>query len=483
MIVKIMQPAGANFPGVQYNEKKIETEKGNLMLIKNFPSFIEANLTKEVVKNYLASISKNEKVKKPQFHATISTRFREHTKEELTTLSEKFMEEMGYGGQPFLVVFHKDTENNHVHIVSTRVDKSTGKKINDSFEKLKAQTALSKAMEKLYGINAEAKIEKLLQYQFSTIEQLELLLKRSGYRFSVSKNIDNSYDILKNGVREKTLFENQLKFTSKNDPERKKQLRAILFKYKNLHENKVFKVVDKRKQEGVLPDEKHKEDWKEKVEYESELQKKLRDIFGIDLVFHHKDDKQPFGYTLIDHKTGAVYKGSEIMKMNELFEFTKETIDKKLFERLKDYTIQSPSVKSVLIQNLKNQNLENVPKDFMLFENKKRKSKEDFQMVKKQVKEFIAKPRDPDIKILKDKNEKFYVIHERLHYVGELESLLGKEEYQKFLEPSLEGKEENLAKELNQKIDAFMFELRKSSGGNSESLEEENKKRRKRKKK
>ena len=26
---------------------------------------------------------------------------------------------------------------------------------------------------------------------------------------------------------------------------------------------------------------------------------------------------RPFGYTIIDHKTGSVYKGSEIMKMNE----------------------------------------------------------------------------------------------------------------------------------------------------------------------
>ena len=44
------------------------------------------------------------------------------------------------------------------------------------------------------------------------------------------------------------------------------------------------------------------------IEFESELQKKLRDVFGIDLVFHHKDEFQPFGYTVIDHKTGAVCK-------------------------------------------------------------------------------------------------------------------------------------------------------------------------------
>jgi hypothetical protein len=62
-------------------------------------------------------------------------------------------------------------------------------------------------------------------------------------------------------------------------------------------------------------------------------------VFGIDVVFHHKDELHPFGYTLIDHKTETIYKGSDILKMNDLFEFTSEVMDKKLFESLKDYNL------------------------------------------------------------------------------------------------------------------------------------------------
>lgn len=69
------------------------------------------------------------------------------------------MQEMGYGKQPFIVVYHSDTENNHVHIVSTRVDKQTGKKINDSYERLKAQKALADTLEKRYGVSSEEKLE------------------------------------------------------------------------------------------------------------------------------------------------------------------------------------------------------------------------------------------------------------------------------------------------------------------------------------
>lgn len=139
MIVKIIPASGTDFHGVQYNDKKVEKGTGELMLMKNFPSFINGDSSPEQVRDYFKSISKNEKVKKPQFHAVISAKYQNHSKEELTEIAKDFMQEMGYGKQPFIVVYHSDTENNHVHIVSTRVDKQTGKKINDSYERLKAQ--------------------------------------------------------------------------------------------------------------------------------------------------------------------------------------------------------------------------------------------------------------------------------------------------------------------------------------------------------
>ena len=171
MIIKILSSASASFHGVQYNDKKVEKGTGELMLMKNFPSFINENSSQEEVRNYFKSVSKSGKVKKPQFHAVLSTKFREHSKEKLTKTAENFMQEMGYGDQPFIVVFHNDTENNHVHLVSTRVDKSSGKKINDSYEKLKSQSALAKVMEKMYGISNAENISKLLSYRISSLKQ------------------------------------------------------------------------------------------------------------------------------------------------------------------------------------------------------------------------------------------------------------------------------------------------------------------------
>ena len=479
MIVKILGSANSNFHGVQYNDKKVEKGTGELMLMKNFPSFINENSSQEEVKNYLKSISKNEKVKKPQFHAVISTKFQQHSKEELAKVAEDFMQEMGYGNQPFLVVFHNDTENNHVHIVSTRVNKSTGKKLNDSYEKLKAQKALIDIKERIYGKNNQETIINLLNYKISSLKQLEILLERNGFKVVKNKNDENALDILKNGVREKTINGNQLNFSTIKNDNRAKQIKAILNKYKEVYSNKVFKVEDRRYLEKMLPEEKQKENWKPKIEFESELQKKLRDVFGIDVIFHHKDELHPFGYTLIDHKTETIYKGSDILKMNDLFDFTSEVMDKKLFESLKDYNLLDKASKQVLMEYLKHQNPENVPKEFMLFENKKRKNKGVFNSVKNDVGNYLKTQNNNNVKIIKSEEGIYYAVHAKLHYVGELQSLIGEKEYQKFLNPNqtietrtVKQTESNEAKELSRAVNEMLFEWTKHSGPSKDPAEE-----------
>lgn len=483
MIVKIMNAAGSDFPGVNYNHKKIDKGKGELMLMKNFPSFINEHSNKQQVRDYLKAISVgNKKVLKPQFHATISTKFREHSKEELAKIADDFMDEMEYGKQPFVTVFHNDTENNHIHIVTTRVDKQTGKKINDSYEKLKAQKALAVTLEKLYGIKSEEGLNKLLNYKISSLNQLEILLNRNGFKLGKNTNDAKSLTILKNGVIQRILSGDQIVYNNRKNDRRTKQLKAIFSKYKEIYSSKVFKVEDFRKQEAMLSEEKQKNNWTLKIEFESELQKKLRDVFGIDLVFHHKDDFQPFGYSVIDHKTGAVYKGSEVMKMNELFEFTSEKMDKKLFESLKDYTIRNNEVKIILQRFLKDRNPKNEIKDFMLFENKKLKNKETFTAIRNDVKEYLKTQNKEDVSIFKSEDGKHYVIHSRLHYIGELEPLIGEKQYNEILNPQLETtkeKENKKGNEFKKAVNEMFFELMKSSGNSKDPAENELKRRKK----
>lgn len=497
MIVKIMTAAGSSFPGINYNEKKIEKGKGELLMMKNFPSFFNASSKKEQVKNYLKAISnKNSKVQKPQFHAMISTKFQKHSKEELANIAEEFMEGMGYGKQPYVVVFHNDTDNNHVHLVTTRVQNQSGKKINDSYEKLRSQKVLAQVMEKLYEIKLEEQLERLLSYKISSQTQLELLLDRNGFKTVKNKNNENQIDILSNGIKKRSIALNELKNNSGPNEIRMKQLKAILIKYKEIYSNKVFAVHDSRKMDAMLPHYKlsNRTELKNtKVEYESELQKKMRDIFGLDLVFHHSDQLKPFGYTIIDHKTSQVFKGSQILKLNDLFEVTSSKLDKRLFEVLKDYNIPSVEIKRILMDYIN----EKFPQDevtiYMLFENKGKKDLESYRKVQLEVNDYLfhskCKSGPENIKLITGTDDRVYAIHERHHYIGELKHLIGEKQFERFLENGgvvssliksqpLEKKEGGVKQAINE----LFFELMKPTKSLKDPFENDRKKKRKKRK-
>jgi hypothetical protein len=301
MIVKILA-SSASFSGVRYNHEKIRSGKGELLKVKNFGALM---LLKKVRPqdyiNYLKSVSAvNKRVSKPQLHAVISSKGKSASKQELVEIAEKWLSAMGYGENPYLIVFHNDTDNHHVHIVSTRVDKD-GKKISAAFERVRALRAL-------FAICNQPKLDnelinKALAYRFSTPGQLRTLLEKSGFDVQWEKT---AFRVLGSGKMIQEFnpadIENRCAGYSK-DEKRVRQLKAIF-----------RKVLDKDLQSIVLLAEK---DTNSKLELISKLIGKRT---GAELVFHAKDEKQPYGYTIIDHASKSVLKGSEVMPIREILE-------------------------------------------------------------------------------------------------------------------------------------------------------------------
>jgi len=303
MIVKILS-SSATFAGVRYNHEKMQSGKGELLKVRNFGSLMGlAKIGPQDYINYLKAVSAvNKRVTKPQFHAVISAKGRTQSKEELLSTAERWLMKMGYAENPYLVIFHNDTENNHVHIVSTRVGKS-GKKISSAFEKLRSIRALSTVGK--WEQADKAKLDKLLKYNFTAIAQVRTLLERSGFDVRLEKgNIEVShYGKLVSTLRTIDL-ESKFSEQTKNK-NRCRQLRGIF-----------FKILTDQLSNGnlVFP----------KADLDSELQQFSRMVkkkTGAELVFHSKDNKMPYGYTIIDHAGKAVMKGSEVMPLRDVFAY------------------------------------------------------------------------------------------------------------------------------------------------------------------
>jgi hypothetical protein len=279
MIVKFLK-ASSDFRGVFYNMDKVGTGSAELVAAVNFDALEGLNEIKPTdYLNYLQAISSNNKgISKPQLHLTISANGRDHDKQALTEVAQRWLEKMGYAKQPYFIVFHKDTENNHVHIVSTRVDHD-GRKISSGFERVRAVRAINEIM----GLNEyrswQSDLEKAKAYRVSTLPQFKLLLESMGYK--VAGN-----DLIKYGKKLASLDCDSIKFSEPN-PHRATQLKVIFNKYAPRHDLAGFTNYMKTK-------------------------------MGVELIMHSTDGKPAYGYTVIDHAQKNAYKGSEIMPLRQL---------------------------------------------------------------------------------------------------------------------------------------------------------------------
>jgi len=307
MIVKILSSA-KSFGGVRYNTDKIQQDKGELVKAANFGALgAMTSLRPSDYINYLElQTSASKKIKNPQFHVAISCKGRSHSKEELTEIAEKWLKGMGYENQPYLLIFHKDTKNNHIHIVSTRVGRD-GKKISDSYEKLRSYEVLNRVMGNDEKIEALKSIQNTLQYSFSTRAQFMMILENQGYSITLNAG---KYQVSKFGknVGEVSLDVIDSKIGQfQKDLDRLSQIRAIFHRYKLAHDPSVRNLYRENPGGERTID----------VGYTSDLAELFKSKFGIQILFHGKPGKPPYGYTVIDHACRNIYKGGDLMPLLE----------------------------------------------------------------------------------------------------------------------------------------------------------------------
>ncbi len=297
MIVKFLRKS-ASFGGVRYNTKKVESDQGELISTRNFDALQGLQeLRPQDYINYLEAVSAtSSRIKYPQLHVVISAKGNEYGKHELSAVAHDWMQGMGYGEQPYLVILHRDTANAHVHIVSTRVGKD-GKKINNSFEKIRAYQVLHEILGEKATHKVQRDLATALTYNFSTRAQFRSLLEDLGYHLSREDQLIKLSKLGKmlGEVRWEDIDKQILQYSEGS--ERAQQIKALLHKYGHQFDREL------KEEKGI---------------FSSALTQEMKLRFGLTFVFHAADGKPPYGYTLIDHNRKNVYKGSQILALVRL---------------------------------------------------------------------------------------------------------------------------------------------------------------------
>ena len=325
MIAKIGRSANL-YGALAYNNLKVEKENGKILFTNKI---IETPSGKysvgQLAQSFAPYLLANQNTEKHTLHISLNPDPKDIVNNEsYREIALQYMNELGYGEQPFVVFKHTDIDRSHIHIVSVCVNEN-GKKISDKFEKMRSMK-ICRELEKKYNLipatekeqKNNDKIFKPVDYKSGDVKsQIASVVRQlpNYYRFQTLGEF-NALLSLFNVSTEK--IEGELNGKSQQG------LLYIPLNEKNERVGHPFKASLFGKNAGLPALELHfakcKTELKDhptkqtlKAAITIALQKQLGQQ-GINVAVRRNDIGRIYGITFIDHNSKTVWNGSRLGK-------------------------------------------------------------------------------------------------------------------------------------------------------------------------
>lgn len=334
MVAKIT--TGNNLYGaLAYNQEKVDKEQGKVLATQFVrepaDGVFNVAATAEDLQHWMPSHFRCEK---PVIHISLNPDIKDSlTDEQLSEVAAKYMDRMGWGGQPYIVFKHSDIEREHIHIVSVQVTPD-GKKINDKLRNERS-VAITEELEKEYGLYPAKGQKRSEQWQFTPVDQTKGNLKKqiaaivkpaaSMYRFQTLGEFRALLSLYNIGIeevrgeREGKPYRGLL-YTALNANGKKAEAKPL--KSSILGKTVGFDALEKQMERsgGKIEKDKTRERLRHRVAEafldaptESRVRENLR-ASHIDLYLRRNDTGRITGVTFIDHESRCVLNGSRLGK-------------------------------------------------------------------------------------------------------------------------------------------------------------------------
>lgn len=321
-----------------YNENKVKEGVAECLMAQNYPKDLD-RLTEFQRLDFLHKVaSLNDGIKVNSLHISLNFDPSESlSRDRMKEIAASYMEQIGFGNQPYLVYQHHDAGHPHVHIVSTQVQMN-GKAINiHNIGKGKSEVA-RKALEIQYGlVKAEgikanphtlksAYVQKVVygksesrkaiatvlnevlkQYKYASLAELNAVLKQ--YNVVADRGSESSRTFKNNGLHYRIL-------------DHEGQPVGVPIKASLFYQKPTLKYLEERfsiNETARLP---YKTRTKNAIDLYFLKSKRpslnvLQDALkgqGITAVLRQSDAGLLYGITYIDHKNKCVFNGSTLGK-------------------------------------------------------------------------------------------------------------------------------------------------------------------------
>ncbi|UOU98223.1 relaxase/mobilization nuclease domain-containing protein [Chryseobacterium daecheongense] len=334
MIAKIGK--GENLWGaLTYNQQKVDNENGTVLFTNKIPDLWDHPYSVRFFHQYFEPyLIANNKTEKPVRHISLNPDPNDKVDDKIyREMAQQYMQEMGYGNQPYVVFKHTDIDRTHIHIVTTCVQ-IDGKKISDRYDHSRSMEACRK-LEKQYNLKVtganrnlnQSSIFKPVDYTKGNIKtQLSSILRHmpqtysfqsiGAYRALLSQFNISVEEV--NGELHGKMRKGMVYFaTDKNGKKISNPFKSSLFgrhagveniqelieKSKVKMKNDPLKFILKRTIETAISTSRT----------ETAFKKQLLEQ-GTATVIRKNDDGRIYGITFIDHNSKSVWNGSQLGK-------------------------------------------------------------------------------------------------------------------------------------------------------------------------
>ena len=334
MIAKIGR-SGNLYGALAYNQLKVENENGQILFTNKMIETANGHYSvAQLVQSFAPYLIANRNTEKHTLHISLNPDPKDEVSDDsYREMAEEYMREMGYGEQPFVVFKHTDIDRSHIHIVSVCVDEE-GKKISDSFEKMRSMNVCRELERKHRLIPATDKEHKQNDKIFRPVDYRAGDVK--SHIASVVRHLPNYYQYQTLGEYNALLSLFNVT-TEKVEGELQGQLRQGLlyiplndkgeraghpFKASLFGKNAGLPILELHfaKSKEALKDHSTKPTIKAAVTIalqstndEQGFKKQLGEQ-GINVVVRRNDTGRIYGITFIDHNSKTVWNGSRLGK-------------------------------------------------------------------------------------------------------------------------------------------------------------------------
>lgn len=318
-----------------YNQDKVDKGVGSVLATHNLREPVDGRFNvAETAEDILRWMPGHYRTEKPIIHISLNPDPKDRlTDEQLSAIAGRYMERMGWGGQPYIVFKHTDIDREHIHIISVQVGRD-GKKIKDG-KRNERSVAATEEIEKEYGLHPAKGQKRSELWQLKAVDHTKGEIKKqvaavikpavAMYRFQTLGEFRALLSMYNIGIEEvKGERDGQpyrgLLYTVLDDKKEKAEvtpLKSSLFgkdygydalerhmerSGENIAQGNSREHTRHRVAEAMLD-----------APTEKELRERLK-AYRIDLYLRRNDTGRIVGVTFIDHENRCVMNGSRLGK-------------------------------------------------------------------------------------------------------------------------------------------------------------------------